>query len=221
MTRAPHLVIMAAGTGGHIMPGLAVAREMRPHTPFIFVSGTLGEEYAIRALQTDGHRCGVVKPAFGSSGRGFRRTQLWSPEDDIWADSMIEAQGALVVEPWLERLADFSVQAEAMGDGTIHLKGLTRLLTDERGRFLGVEASGRFAKLFSPEIARFFCGAGNGAWVEDYYLTHVFPHLASRFAQCHFRGAFGLDALVYRAADGTRSASGCSSRAPTTRLRET
>lgn len=29
MTRVPHLVIMAAGTGGHIMPGLAVAREMR------------------------------------------------------------------------------------------------------------------------------------------------------------------------------------------------
>jgi len=28
MSRAPHLVIMAAGTGGHIMPGLAVAREM-------------------------------------------------------------------------------------------------------------------------------------------------------------------------------------------------
>lgn len=39
--------------------------------------------------------------------------------------------------------------------------------------------------------------------MEDYYLTHVFPHLASRFSQCHFRGAFGLDALVYRAADGT------------------
>jgi UDP-N-acetylglucosamine--N-acetylmuramyl-(pentapeptide) pyrophosphoryl-undecaprenol N-acetylglucosamine transferase len=29
MNRAPHLVIMAAGTGGHIMPGLAVAREVR------------------------------------------------------------------------------------------------------------------------------------------------------------------------------------------------
>jgi UDP-N-acetylglucosamine--N-acetylmuramyl-(pentapeptide) pyrophosphoryl-undecaprenol N-acetylglucosamine transferase len=29
MSRAPHLVIMAAGTGGHIMPGLAVAREVR------------------------------------------------------------------------------------------------------------------------------------------------------------------------------------------------
>jgi hypothetical protein len=39
--------------------------------------------------------------------------------------------------------------------------------------------------------------------VEDYYQTRVFPHLARRFAACHFRGAFGLDALVYRAADGT------------------
>ena len=29
MKASPHLVIMAAGTGGHIMPGLAVAREVR------------------------------------------------------------------------------------------------------------------------------------------------------------------------------------------------
>jgi UDP-N-acetylglucosamine--N-acetylmuramyl-(pentapeptide) pyrophosphoryl-undecaprenol N-acetylglucosamine transferase len=25
----PHLVIMAAGTGGHIIPGIAVARELQ------------------------------------------------------------------------------------------------------------------------------------------------------------------------------------------------
>ncbi len=33
------------------MSALAVARELRPETPFIFVSGTIGEEYAIRALK--------------------------------------------------------------------------------------------------------------------------------------------------------------------------
>src|SRR5262249_55981097 len=33
------------------MSALAVAREGRPQTPFIFVSGTIGEEYAIRALK--------------------------------------------------------------------------------------------------------------------------------------------------------------------------
>ena len=33
------------------MSALAVAREQSPDTPFIFVSGTIGEEYAIRALK--------------------------------------------------------------------------------------------------------------------------------------------------------------------------
>ena len=33
------------------MAALAVARELRPDVPFIFVSGTIGEEYAIRALK--------------------------------------------------------------------------------------------------------------------------------------------------------------------------
>src|SRR6267378_4497601 len=34
------------------MMALAIARELSPDTPFIFVSGTLGEEYAIRALKS-------------------------------------------------------------------------------------------------------------------------------------------------------------------------
>jgi diguanylate cyclase (GGDEF)-like protein/PAS domain S-box-containing protein len=33
------------------MFALSIARELRPETPFIFVSGTIGEEYAIRALR--------------------------------------------------------------------------------------------------------------------------------------------------------------------------
>ncbi|HWM41258.1 MAG TPA: EAL domain-containing protein [Burkholderiales bacterium] len=34
------------------MAALAMARELSPDTPFIFVSGTIGEEYAIRALKS-------------------------------------------------------------------------------------------------------------------------------------------------------------------------
>ncbi|MGQ0546477.1 MAG: EAL domain-containing protein [Betaproteobacteria bacterium] len=33
------------------MAALALARELAPETPFVFVSGTIGEEYAIRALK--------------------------------------------------------------------------------------------------------------------------------------------------------------------------
>jgi diguanylate cyclase (GGDEF)-like protein/PAS domain S-box-containing protein len=42
------------------MFALSIARELRPHTPFIFVSGTIGEEYAIRALR-DGATDYVLK----------------------------------------------------------------------------------------------------------------------------------------------------------------
>ena len=34
------------------MAALAMARELTPSTPFVFVSGTIGEEYAIRALRS-------------------------------------------------------------------------------------------------------------------------------------------------------------------------
>ena len=156
-------------------------------------------------LAAAGHARGVVKPAFGSSGRGFRRTDLWQPSDDAWAEVMLETHGTLVVEPWLDRLADFSVQAEVLPDRSLQLRGFTRLLTDERGRFQAVEASGRFTRLFPGEVARFFAGGGRGSWLEDFYRDRVFPRLAPRFDACGFQGAFGLDALVFRDAGGSPS----------------
>ena len=46
-------VILSDFTMPHFngMDALAIARQVRPNIPFIFVSGTLGEEYAIRALK--------------------------------------------------------------------------------------------------------------------------------------------------------------------------
>jgi diguanylate cyclase (GGDEF)-like protein/PAS domain S-box-containing protein len=49
---APHVILsdfsMPSFSG---MDALAIARKLTPEVPFIFVSGTLGEEYAIRALK--------------------------------------------------------------------------------------------------------------------------------------------------------------------------
>src|SRR6185503_11857686 len=49
---APH-VIISDFSMPHFdgMTALALARDNAPNVPFIFVSGTIGEEYAIRALQ--------------------------------------------------------------------------------------------------------------------------------------------------------------------------
>src|SRR5690349_16751627 len=42
MTAARHLVVMAAGTGGHVIPGLAVAREMQSRGWSVSWLGTTG-----------------------------------------------------------------------------------------------------------------------------------------------------------------------------------
>ena len=36
-----HLVVMAAGTGGHVIPGLAVAREMQARGVTIMLCGLM------------------------------------------------------------------------------------------------------------------------------------------------------------------------------------
>src|SRR2546429_667840 len=58
------------------MAALALARELAPDTPFVFVSGTLGEGYAIRALRNGATdyvlKTNLVRPPAGrkNPGRG-------------------------------------------------------------------------------------------------------------------------------------------------------
>jgi len=48
----PHVILSDFSMPGFDgMEALALAREISPDTPFVFVSGTIGEEYAIRALK--------------------------------------------------------------------------------------------------------------------------------------------------------------------------
>lgn len=80
----------------HVLPGfdgdaaLALARERIPHTPFIFVSGTLTEELAVQAL-TRGARDYVVKQRLQRLPDAIRRAQQEARERSQLAD----AQAAL------------------------------------------------------------------------------------------------------------------------------
>ena len=90
-----------------------------------------------------------------------------------------ENRRQLVVEPWLERVLDFSVQLEMTADG-LKLCGYTGLLNDAKGQFQGNWAESHHHKripasviaLFRepPDISataaaalrRNFCAAGSG-----------------------------------------------------------
>ena len=56
-----HLVVMAAGTGGHVIPGLAVAREMQARGWTVSWLGTTADEKPSDVRdETDVTRAGTV-----------------------------------------------------------------------------------------------------------------------------------------------------------------
>ncbi len=145
----------------------------------------------------------VIKTAFGQSGRGHHWITALDAATLTWAEAALAAHGALVIEPHYDRVADFSVQGEWQADGTLVWKGFTRLDVDERGRFRACVAGPRFASLFSPEVARFLNGNGDGPWLRPWLDERLKPLLAKHFATHRFRGAFGIDCFVFRHPHGT------------------
>ena len=85
----------------------------------------------IAAIRQRGHHKIVVKESLGLAGSNAMR--LFEPEvlesHRRWIANAVENGRQLVVEPWLERELDFSVQLEMADDG-LKLCGYTGLIND-------------------------------------------------------------------------------------------
>ena len=99
---------------------------------------------------------------------------------------MFERFGPLVFEPWLDRVADLGVCGEIDATGAITVAEPHRLRTDPRGGFLGIE--------LAPAVDRAIALP----------LQATARAAAAMLAeQTGYRGAFAIDAFVYRG-DGAR-----------------
>ena len=86
---------------------------------------------AIAAIRRRGHHRVVAKEAHGVAGHNAIR--LWEPEvlaaQRRWLVAAVQNRRQVVIEPWLERELDFSVQLE-MGPRRLKLCGYTGLIND-------------------------------------------------------------------------------------------
>ena len=93
-------------------------------------------------IRQRGHHKIVIKEALGLAGSNAIR--LFEPEllenHRRWIANAVENDRQLVVEPWLERVLDFSVQLEMTDDG-LKLCGYTGLINDAKGQFQGNSAA--------------------------------------------------------------------------------
>lgn len=153
---------------------------------------------AIETIRACGHRKIVVKSAFGLAGSNAIRLFEFEllEKQRRWMANTLRNGRQLVVEPWLERVLDFSVQLEMTAQG-LKLCGYTGLLNDAQGRFLGNWAeSHHHQRIPMGVIARFSEIPDISTRLLQLYAD-IFALLEDELRQVDFIGPVGIDAFVY------------------------
>jgi len=161
---------------------------------------TLEEAHsAIAAIRRRGHHRIVMKEALGLAGRNALR--LWEPSllpsQLRWMQTRLAGGSLIVVEPWLEREFDFSVQFE-MGQDGLRLRGYTSLLNDRNGQFLGNQAAPNHARHLPSAVARLLDEPADVAVRLRELYERIRRRLEAELGRCDFRCPLGVDAFVYR-----------------------
>jgi hypothetical protein len=157
----------------------------------------------IAAIRRRGHHRVIVKEAYGVAGHNALR--LWEPEllpeQRRWLGHALENGRQLVVEPWLERELDFSVQLE-MGPRNLKLCGYTGLVNDRKGQFLANWAEPDFSRCLPAKAAALFpAHAGISERIQRLYEA-IFLLLEAELQRAGFVGPINIDAFVYRTPQG-------------------
>ncbi|MGZ0707600.1 DUF455 family protein [Coraliomargarita sp. W4R53] len=153
-----------------------------------------------------GYRDIACKAPFATAAYGNRcllADEVLSPTLLKWLEQIWEQSAVVIVEPWLDRVFDFSVQFEMSAEGLKHI-GTTRMVNNQRGQFQGI-LTNAFCKGLAPELVRFLMEREPGDGrprVFHHYETTVAAALAAALQQAKFIGPIGVDALIYRDNNG-------------------
>ncbi len=200
---------------GGALPSVQRAPGDEPHARFdssglcteqevgVTVDSLEGAQAAIAAIRRRGHHPIVIKQALGLAGGNAIR--LFEPEllesQQRWIEKAVASQHLLVVEPWLARVQDFSVQLEMTPDG-LKLCGYTGLLTDGKGQFQGNWAAPKFERRLPARVISLFLAPPDIATRLHRLYADLFALLEGELRLVGFLGPVGVDAFVYRTGAG-------------------
>ncbi len=157
---------------------------------------------AITAIRRRGHHKIVVKEALGVAGHNSIR--LWEPElletQRRWLANAAQTGRQLVIEPWLERELDFSVQLE-MGPDRLKLCGYTGLINDRKGQFQANWAAADHHQLIPSAVTSLLRDPDISRRLAQLY-DDIFRQLETELRRADYVGPVGIDAFVYRAPQG-------------------
>jgi uncharacterized ferritin-like protein (DUF455 family) len=151
---------------------------------------------AVHGLKSRGCLELVAKSPFGAAGQKNQKfTDLETARP--WILRVLERQGRILIEPWFDRVFDFSVQYE-MGEAGLRRLAYVQLENDRRGQFQACVVRGKFCRNISSEIAKFLMG---GALTT--YEAQTAKKLEDWLRAASYQGPVGVDAFVHRLMDGS------------------
>jgi len=163
---------------------------------------------AIASIRGRGHHRIVAKAALDLAGAGQLR--LW--EDEVlpaqwrWLESQVDHPSGLVIEPWLERVVDFSVQIDVSacegGRGQAEIVGYAGMEADLRGQFVSNWAEPAFHRRPPVAVERCFTGIPDISRRLRGHFAELIQALGQALREAGHRGPAGIDAFVYRDAAG-------------------
>jgi uncharacterized ferritin-like protein (DUF455 family) len=158
---------------------------------------------AIAAIRARGHHKVVVKEAIGLAGHNALR--LWEPElleaQRAWLAKSLAQGHEVVVEPWLEREVDFSVQLE-MGPAGLKLCGYTGLMNDRKGQFQANWAAPNHDRRLPTAVTTLFREPTDIVDRLHRFYGEVLALLETELRQADYCGPVGIDCFIYRNARG-------------------
>jgi len=169
----------------------------------VAVNSMAAARAAIARIRARGHHRIVAKQSFGVAGSNALR--LFEPTlmtaQLRWMERSFAQKQELVIEPWLERLQDFSVQLEMTPEG-LKLCGFTGLVNDARGQFAANYAESHHRKRIPSRVVSSFREAADISGRLLAFYDAVMARLEGELRAVDFVGPLGIDALVYRDAGG-------------------
>lgn len=211
--RVPPPTLVVVGRVAHRSFALELARDLGRALPGSRLVADLGELEA--HLASGDRRSGVrvssgrwvVKAPYSAAGRerhlGASPEELRRPEIRRRLEGLFERHGALLFEPWVERLADFGC-AGLLGRTSLLPAGGHGLEVDRRGAFraivLPAAPAGEVHREYDLERDAEALGLRP---VEAELLQASFEATAARLRSAGYTGPFGLDSYRWRRPDGT------------------
>jgi uncharacterized ferritin-like protein (DUF455 family) len=167
-------------------------------------ANTLSEALEIiAAIRARGHHRIVVKEALGLAGHNAIR--LWEPElldaQRRWMTKAFDQKRTLVIEPWQERVVDFSVQLEMTARG-LKLCGYSGLINDAKGQFQANWAAPNYARRLPDAVVSLFSEPRDIAVRLPQLFGDISTRLEEALREADYLGPISMDAFLFRTMDG-------------------